>query len=262
MGSQGSRRIANATLVGASALAVLMATVGLARSGTTQRIAVPAYFDARTAWAAVDNSYPTLGRAVINPINGPGKAKSVALARQVIKSQATGIAMLGYVHTDYGDRHQGAVKSDIDKYHVWYDVDGIFFDEVSTDCARAHAYYLDLYTYTRRKPGGRVVVLNPGTETRECFMGVSSTLVTFEGSYGDYVRNYSAPNWANKYSTDRFWHLVHGTSDIEGMEEAVRLSKQRRAGWIYVTPQRLPNPWNILPPSAYWSRELQVVRSG
>ncbi len=93
-------------------------------------------------------------------------------------------------------------------------------------------------------------------------MSVSSTIATFEGSYDDYVRNYPAPDWTRKYSADRFWHLVHSTSDLEGMEEVVRLSKQRRAGWIYVTLKRLPNPWDILPPGAYWSRELRVVRSG
>ncbi len=89
-----------------------MAAARTAGPVTEQRIAVPAYFDAYTAWATVEDSYPTLSRAVINPINGSGETKSVALARQVAESQATGIAMLGYVYTDYGDRDEVAVRSD------------------------------------------------------------------------------------------------------------------------------------------------------
>jgi hypothetical protein len=44
------------------------------------------------------------------------------------------------------------------------------------------------------------------------------------------------------------------------MQTAVSLSKQRSAGWIYVTPDDLPNPWDTLPLDPYWSAELAAAR--
>jgi len=48
------------------------------------------------------------------------------------------------------------------------------------------------------------------------------------------------------------------------MKHAVRLSQERNAGWIYVTPDVMPNPWDTLPPdgsaSSYWTEELKLVR--
>jgi hypothetical protein len=44
------------------------------------------------------------------------------------------------------------------------------------------------------------------------------------------------------------------------MRNAIRLSKQRNAGWIYVTDDALPNRWDRLPgestnSTTYWSAE-------
>jgi hypothetical protein len=43
------------------------------------------------------------------------------------------------------------------------------------------------------------------------------------------------------------------------MARVVALSRQRRAGHIYVTPGDLPNPWGSLPPVDYWAAELRAV---
>jgi hypothetical protein len=45
------------------------------------------------------------------------------------------------------------------------------------------------------------------------------------------------------------------------MTNAITLSKQRRAGFVYVTPDALSNPYDTLPSDPYWSVELTSIRS-
>jgi len=43
------------------------------------------------------------------------------------------------------------------------------------------------------------------------------------------------------------------------MTQAIAWSKQRHAGWVYVTNDNLPNPWDTLPSDPYWSNELNAI---
>lgn len=229
----------------------------------SQSVAVPSYFypdsgSPGSLWDSLGSSYPAARIAVINPNSGPGDARNPDYTRQTRESRAAGLAVLGYVHTSYGARDLELVKAEIDRYYEWYGVDGIFLDEASTNCDLVPTYYAPLYDHIKSRGG--TVVHNPGTHPeRECHMSVADVLVTFEGSYEAYTTGYSAPAWISDYPPERFWHLVYATPTEAGMREAVRLSRERNAGWIYVTPDDLPNPWDTLPPDAYWSAELSAV---
>ena len=204
---------------------------------------------------------PTVSMAVVNPADGPGTAADPAYADQVKRSRGAGLTVLGYVHTRYGARDPNAVKADIDKYYRWYGVDGIFLDEASTSCGLATTYYDPLQAHVKAKGGKAITVVNPGMQTEECYMDVADVVVNFEGTYEAYD-NYSAPRWVGGYPSTRFWHLVHSTATSRKMDRAVHLSKERNAGWIYVTPDVMPNPWDVLPSGSYWRNELSAVRSG
>ena len=65
-------------------------------------------------------------------------------------------------------------------------------------------------------------------------------------------------DWEKEYPPERFWHLVHGTSQAD-MATAIRLSKQRNAAWVYVTDDVMDNPWNVL--ATYWDAELAKAGS-
>jgi hypothetical protein len=43
------------------------------------------------------------------------------------------------------------------------------------------------------------------------------------------------------------------------MRHAIARSKERGAGYVYVTPGALPNPWNQLPGHGYWPAEQETV---
>lgn len=228
----------------------------------TQRIAIPAYVYPGAAWAPVVQGAPTVGRVVINPATGPGTTANPDYVAQVQRSQAAGQAVLGYVHTSYGSRPIADVETEIDQYYAWYGVDGIFLDEASTDCTLATSYYSSLYNYIKAKGGPAVVALNPGTATNECYLAVADVVVTFEGDYSSYLSSYSQPAWVQNYPPSRFWHLIYDTTTTSNLLNALSLSKQRNAGWVYVTPNTLPNPWGSFPTGTAWGGELAAANAG
>jgi hypothetical protein len=57
-------------------------------------------------------------------------------------------------------------------------------------------------------------------------------------------------------SSDRFAHFVTEVPD-EALETTLRRARALGAGWIYVTDDAPPNPWDQLP--SYFEREVQIV---
>jgi hypothetical protein len=225
---------------------------GGAASGM-QQLAIPSYFYPGPLWTQLQGGAPTVGLAIINPSSGPGTSLDLQYATTTQTTQQQGILVLGYVYTAYGTRAAQAVMADIDTYYAWYGVDGIFLDETSANCAQ-QSYYLNLYNYVKGKGEKAKVVLNPGTLIPECYITAGDILITFEDTYTKYL-NWHPSGWESKYPHDRFWHLVHTTTQAD-MPNAIALSKSRQVGWIYVTPDVLPNPWDTLPAGTYWTDEL------
>jgi hypothetical protein len=145
-------------LVLAVVAALALGTGALARPGTkaaptppsTQHVAVPSYFypdtrpdDDDPYWAQLAAGVGRgVGLAIINPDSGPGDSVNQDYVAQIALSQDAGLSVLGYVFTDYGRRSSAEVNDDVDDYYRWYGVDGIFFDEASTDDAPPMvAYY-------------------------------------------------------------------------------------------------------------------------
>jgi Spherulation-specific family 4 len=248
-------------LRGTVLLTLLFLSVAPAGAGAqAQYMAVPAYFYPGPYWSQMAAAGATVRLAVMNPASGPGTAADREYVSAVGAAHAAGIAVVGYVHTSYATRSPAAAKADIDAYYRWYHVDGIFFDEASTDCVN-ESYYASLNAYVKAKGGIARTILNPGTATSQCYVSAADILVTFEGSYSQYVSSYSAPAWLDRYPAGRFWHVVYATPSESAMTQAVRLSKTRRAGYVYVTPETLPNPYEVLPAGAYWSDALGAIRS-
>ena len=253
---------------GALRMAPTANAMGPANFAAGQTLAIPSYFypagPGQDLWDQIGAAYPTVGLAIINPNSGPGAGVNANYASQVLSSQAAGLTMIGYVHTSYGTRNSSVVEAEIDAYYRFYPtLNGIFLDEVSTDCVNI-GYYSYLYDHIGEKPGRSLTVINPGTQTSECYVATSDIIVNFENIYTEYRDNYTQPAWVDNYPPTRFWHLVHTTLTIADMREAMKLSQKRNAGWIYVTPDVLPNPWDTLPANSaldsYWTTELTGAR--
>jgi len=230
-------------------------------------MAVPAYFypngSTLPLWSQMDNAAPTLKIAVVNPASGPGLTPDPYYQAAVRAAQQAGVTVVGYVPTAWGNTSIASianVEAEVNAYHSWYGVNGIFFDQASTSCSDATpstSYYATLYSYV--KNWGGTVILNPGTQTQSCYVQDADVLLTFEGTDSQYVNSYSAPSWVRNYSPSHFWHLIYDTSRVTAMTQAVRLSKQRNAGYVYVTPDTGSNPWDTLPSGSYWNSELQNI---
>jgi hypothetical protein len=221
-----------------------------------QRLAVPAYFADEQAWDELATGAPTVAMAVVNPSSGAGAVSDPLIASNVAKAQSASISVIGYIYTDYGSRSLTQLQREIDHYFEWYAVTGIFIDQSPDDCA-VKAYYQSLFDYVKASSATATVVLSPGMRVAECFADVSDVLVTYNSTADAYAQ-FTPAGWESAYPPERFWHLIYGASR-EAMPSAVQLAKQRGVGFVYVTSDGLPNPWDSLPSSTYWSAELAEV---
>jgi hypothetical protein len=210
-------------------------------AGTCRAALIPAYLPPRELAALVRS--PSRPRMVIvNPDSGPGAQEGRAYGEAVRTLQAAGVRVLGYVPTAYGGRPSSDVLADVRRYSAWYGVDGIFFDEASSDAALL-PYYRDLSRQARGGTG-RTVVLNPGVPPAPGYFDVADVVVTFEGTYAGYVSAMeTTPDWLRRMRPDRVAHLVYGATRGEALEAVAGTA----AGYLYVTSGAMPNPWRSLP---------------
>lgn len=216
------------------------------------RVLVPAYFYPGAEWTRLANVAATtpMGTlfAIANVNNGPdsGQAADIAPYQQVIRDlRAKGGRVLGYVYTSYGARAVAAVKADIDLWYSRFGVDGIFLDEQANTSA-ALAYYQSLHDYIKAKGGEAFVVGNPGVATIEGYMAANDVTCVFETAGPTGFPTWTPPVWTAGYPASKFYVLPYNSSAAD-MAAYVTRAAANRAGWIYVTDDTLPNPWDTLP---------------
>jgi hypothetical protein len=244
-----------------------------------QHIAVPAYFNPSSAyWAQLTQGAPAVGVAIANPNNGPGTAFDQGYANAIRAAANAGVRVIGYVDTGYFGTTGRTTRNGQTTTAAWtaqsegdvatwyslyggYGLGGIFFDDGLADCAHVSLYQA-VNTYTKQNHPGAYTVDNPGTAAEQCYADAADTIVMFEGTYASYT-GWSAPAWELNYGDpNKFYHLVYATPTQANEANAMTLSKQRNAGYVYVTPDDLPNPWDTLPTGAYWSDELTRAGGG
>ncbi|MDB6008383.1 MAG: hypothetical protein JWL65_633 [Gammaproteobacteria bacterium] len=233
------------------------------------RLAVPSYQDPGSpewnAWAAPGRQ--SVGIMIVNENNGDDTSYQPAIAAAIRSARASGIFVVGYVYTGYGQREPAEVRDRVDAVYRNYLVDGIFFDEAPTDCLAAnpfggthYSHYQQLAEYVRtRQAGGRLVILNPGTQpANDCWMSIANILVTAESSsLADYTTNYQDQAWFHQYPPERFWHIVYAAPGKDQLGRILALSQARGAGWLYVTDLGGDNPY--AGPPTYWNAEAALV---
>jgi hypothetical protein len=221
---------------------------------------VPAYFypTGNPYWGELDAAASQIRvTAIMNPDSGPGSSADPNYVAAVNNLEAAGGHVLGYVYTSYGTRSLAAVETDINSYISYYHINGIFFDEQSTDPADV-SYYQTLYNYVKSLNPAYEVIANPGTNTAQAYLSAptADALVTFEDTATAYA-SYSPASWTSAYSADDFANLIHTQPTAAGMVADLQLAQQRNAGLVYVTDDTLPNPYDRLP--SYWDQEVAAI---
>jgi Spherulation-specific family 4 len=248
--------------------------------------AVPAYFhplDNPHDWARLATA-TTVGLVVANISDGPGIVREERWASAFAGSRAAGSAVVGYVDTGYVGltgqlTRQGSNLLDtwleqvLDDINSWYrlygdHVSGIFFDQVaeSDDGASLAPVFRRLREEVRRHDPDAVTVLNPGEAVPCSFADVADVIVTFEGTYDDYLDEatdhaFESLSW-RPGPDQTIWHMVHHTPDAVRASEVVELSRRRGADLIYVTDSCAENPYSSLPSSEVWTSTLLERRGG
>jgi hypothetical protein len=197
--------------------------------------------------------------AVINPNNGPDGGPPNADYRVGLNDlRSADVTILGYVYTSYGARALTAVQADIDLYDQHFNIDGIFVDEASTSTNQL-AYYQALYSYIEASPNLRTVISNPGTHQIEPFISTptADTTVIFEGSDG--WLGYAPDDYMTNFPASSFAALVYAEPDAAVMHANIMKAVQRGIGFVYITDDTLPNPWDTLP--AYWEDEVNYIQA-
>ncbi|MHB2036267.1 MAG: spherulation-specific family 4 protein, partial [Nitrososphaerales archaeon] len=145
-----------------------------------------------------------------------------------------------YVYTSYASRSSASVIADINTYKSWYNVSGIFFDEMSNVQGSA-AYYSALSTYAK-SIGFEFTVGNPGEPVPTSYIGSVDCIVAYE--------NQGLPSISSLASMDSSFSkngLAAISYGVNTLSTSYTSSVANYVGYIYVTGAGLPNPYSVLP---------------
>lgn len=225
-------------------------------------IVVPAYFFPSTGgdWDRMNAAAAEVPlTAIMNPNSGPGSVQNASYTNAVGSLRQAGGKVIGYVASGYGNRPLDQVLAEIDTYENWYDIDGIFLDEMSnTSDSATLDFYEAIYSHTKNTNAGWELMGNPGTATQEAYLTrpTADRLMVFE-SFGNQYPGHTPSAWNSNYDSDRFVNLLHTQSDEADALGYVDLAASRGVGGIYFTDDVLSNPWDRLP--TYWESFVDKV---
>lgn len=223
---------------------------GASGSGGTQAsigTMVPLYtYPSDSSWTAIvaaKQAHPTVPViAVFNPNSGPGASADPTYVTATNDLKSAGIVVLGYVPTGYADRDPNEVKAEIDDYVAWYPAaTGIFFDEQSNEPG-FESYYSDLDAYVKSK-SLTFTVGNPGTDTAESYLGALDMMLIYETDGLPSIT--SLGGWHDGYDKHNFGVIPY---KVPALDATFVGEAKQHVGYIYLTDDDLPNPWDSLPP--------------
>jgi hypothetical protein len=223
-----------------------------------QSLMVPGYFDPRTTtlWDQTTATGSGVRMVIVNPNSGVGDRAEQVWMQVAAAARAAGFTVLGYVQTDYGTRSASAVIAEMDTYRQWYGIRDFFLDEADTRYESVDRYRA---MATNIHAGGGIAVLNFGWAPHPSYMQFTDVAGVFESDYAEYRDGYSRPAWFSNYPASRFLHIVHSTPSVS-WQNAVDLSRQRNAGYVWITDDDTPSYYKSLP--SYWASLNTEVRSG
>lgn len=249
-----------------------------------QQVAVPAYIPTSdsASWGSLTTASSQLGFIVVNVANGPDTVLNPEWQTKINLAHANGIKVLGYVDSGYfggsvpvrttvlGETDATSwmvqAQQDINRWYGFYGnaIDGIFIDDGMNTCgptAGSNAYadlYEELDNYTHSTHPGALTVLNPGITVPQCYEDTADILVTYEGPMANYLAPPAAlapAQWQLDGDPNKFWEIIYDV-DAASLDAVSDRSKSNNAGYVYATPDGLPNPYDTAPTGSYWAAEL------
>ncbi|MEP6575657.1 MAG: spherulation-specific family 4 protein [Nitrososphaerota archaeon] len=228
-------------------------------SGTQSSVGlyVPLYtYPTSSTWSTLvssKNAHPNLPFLVaINPNSGVGSSQDTNFVNGIKNLKSAGIKVIGYVYTSYGQRSTTVLQDEINKYKSWYGVDGIFFDEMSNS-GGLEGYYSNLNSFVK-STGMTFTMGNPGADTLSSYVGTMDTIIIYEQQGLPSVD--SLKGWHTNYDKKNFSIIPYG---VPSLDTQFISNVRNYVGWIYITDDGLPNPWDSLP--SYFSNLVSALDS-
>jgi len=218
------------------------------QSNPKLKIIVPAYFSNSDYWSILLNSADNNFLIILNPSNGPGSSVDSFYQESIKKLKEKGSNVVGYVFTNYGERDISDVKTDIDQWISFYpNIDGFFLDEAASNNTKI-ANYKQLFDYIKNKNSQLIVLLNHGIVPEENYFKNADVNVIFEEK-SDLIFNFNPPFITRNYDRFHYALIVH-TASRELVDQILEISYKKNIGYIYITDDIEPNPYDSLP--SYW----------
>ena len=222
---------------------ILPAGISLASPVTNGRtgLLVPLYTPAGDAsWSAliqVKESYPSVSFvAIINPKSGPGSSSNSTFVAGIKSLQAAGISVVGYISTNYASTSVSIVENDTLNYHGWYNVSGIFFDQMSNSQTEV-SYYSTVSNYAHSL-GLALTIGNRGTSVPASFIGTMNILGIYENAGNPSVSTIS--NAAMGYDRNNFAMIAY---NVDAPTQSYLESVAPYVSYVYFTDENMPNPF-------------------
>jgi hypothetical protein len=196
--------------------------------------------------------------AIVNPASGPGARVDPYIAAAITRARKGNVTIVAYVATQYTHKPLAQVKEEVDTYLRFYpDIEGIHFDEQSSN-AKDVDYYAELYRYVRKRIPGATVLNNPGTTCASEYVSrpTSDVVCLFERDRA--FEEFRPPAWASRFPASRFCVQAYHVDTEAQMQQAIRRAIQLPVGYVYITDDQGPNPYDRLP--SYWDAEVEAVR--
>jgi hypothetical protein len=207
---------------------------------------IPLYtYPTDSTWAVVEAAkadHPEVEVvAIINPDSGPGAMLDPTYDAGITMLQDAGVVVIGYVYTSYAARSLDVVQTDISTYAAFYpQLEGIMFDEMS-NVVGDEDYYAQLTSFSEGFGMG-LTVGNPGTGVPQSFVGTVDTLFVYEDE--GLPDPMSLGGWPDAYERSNFAIIPHSVASLDAGFVSAALV---HVGYVYVTDDVLPNPWDTLP---------------
>jgi hypothetical protein len=254
------------------AAAAAICTVGASTAWAQQKVAAVSYFSVSGNpgdWTRIRDHAPTVGLAMINPGNGTGSDSQFTGYNSLVETPKPGQKLIGYVYTQRATRNLAEVEANIDRYFTLIrssdgtrTIDGIFLDEVTSDCGSSSiSYYTSVHDYLNQHHPGAILIINPGNAVPACYLPVADIIVSYEGlgnDYTDTLVNVSDVPRTDTRNTNsaKFWHILHNdsiaSSAVPGLLDKTRANF---AGWVTICG----SSYSALP--SYWEAEIANVES-
>src|SRR5437899_6648761 len=161
-------------------------------------------------------------------MDGPGNTPNSNYTTLVSQLRSAGIVVLGYVYTSYGVRNASAVEAEINDYAKWYNVTGVFLDQMAYQPGK-EGYYGDLAAYARSL-GLTMVMGNPGVDPSWSYAGTVDTIVIYENSGFAYPSTLGG--WHTSYLKSNWAVLAF---HVRSLDRSCVSSASQYVGYLYVT---------------------------